>query len=98
MKLYNLIQFYRKKAKKSPNALLTLCSLMSTRSNDLSAFIIHCKEMSSTIEKEGITTNITNFTERRRKNLGLPPIELNKDDVKKLPSSVKVTKKSEAEE
>lgn len=83
-RIYNLTDFYRKKAKPSPNASLMFSSLMSTRAKDLSAFFIHCKDLASLVVRGGVAVNITNLTLRRRRSLGLPSIEVNQVDSKKL--------------
>ena len=83
-RIYNLADFYRTKAKSSPNTSLMFSSLISTRAKDLSTFISHCKDIASLIVKEGVAANITDLTLRRRRSLSLPSIEVNRVDSKKL--------------
>ena len=92
-RIYNITDFYRTKAKQSQNVTLHYCSLMSIRAEDISVFMTHCKDIASLIIKGGLAANITDPVLRRRKSLGLPPIEVNKTDLKKLASLTGLVKK-----
>lgn len=83
-RIYDLIEFYRTRSKPSPNTPLMFSSLMSIRAKDFSAFITHCRDVASLIVREGVAVSITDLTLRRRKSLGLPPIEVDRIDSRRL--------------
>ena len=82
---YNLlIDFYRGKAQFTSNVSLLFCSLMSVRAVDISSFFSHCKSIASMLMKEGVAVHVTPTILRKRQILGLPPLDINKTDFKKM--------------
>ncbi|MFQ6075157.1 MAG: hypothetical protein ACE5Z5_03325 [Candidatus Bathyarchaeia archaeon] len=57
---------------------------MSIRAEDYSAFITYCKAIASLIVREGLAASVTDLTLRRRKSLGLPTIEVDQIDSRRL--------------
>ena len=93
---YNLlIDFYRGKAQCTSNVSLLFCSLMFARAADISSFFSHCKSIASLLMKEGVAAHVTSTTLRKRQILGLPPLDINKTDFKKMAELTGLTRKIE---
>ncbi|UCH03087.1 MAG: hypothetical protein JSV20_04745 [Candidatus Bathyarchaeota archaeon] len=91
---YNqLIDIYRGKTQLTLHVSHLFCSIMSTRAADISSFFSHCKSIASLLIKEGVATNVTSSILRKRQILGLPPLEINKTDFKKIADLTGLTKK-----